>query len=69
MNPTTSTVVFGTTFDHGFFTPFSSSTPATVRYGDIGRFGGGTDAPLGPNGITPGLAMANSAKGGSADAQ
>jgi hypothetical protein len=61
------TVVFSNTFDNGFFTPFSSSTAAGVRYGDSGWFGGGSDAPIGLTGITLGLAMANSTREGSAD--
>lgn len=61
------TVVFGNAFDNGFFTPFNASTPSTVRYGDSGWFGGGSDAPIGLTGITLGLAMANSTREGSAD--
>jgi hypothetical protein len=61
------TVVFQNTFDNGYFTPFSASTPSTVRYGDSGWFGSGSDAPIGLTSITLGFAVAGSTREGSTD--
>lgn len=60
-------VVFQSTNDNGFFTPFSSSTPAGTRYGDGGWFGGGSDAPVGLNAIKLGLVVAGGSGGGTTD--
>lgn len=50
-------VVFQNIQDNGFFTPFNSSTPSSVRYGDSGWFGSGSDAPVALNSITLGMAV------------
>lgn len=60
-------VVFQNTWDNGFFVPFNSSTPSSVRYGDSGWFGSGADAPAALCEITLGLVVANSTSVGSTD--
>ncbi len=60
-------VVFQNNWDNGFFTPFTSSTPSSVRYGDGGWFGSGSDAPAALCEITLGLVVFNSTAAGSTD--
>jgi hypothetical protein len=59
--------VFFNTINNGFFTPFSSSTPASVRYGDSGWFGSGSDQPVDVCEIRLTLAVFNSTRAGSTD--
>lgn len=63
----TSGTVFLAGTDNGFFTPFSNSNAGSVRYGDSGWFGSGSDAPVGLNRITLGLAVYGSSGAGSTD--
>lgn len=60
-------VVFQNTWDNGFFTPFNSSTPTSIRYGDSGWFGSGGDAPAALCEITLGLVVFNSTAAGTTD--
>lgn len=60
-------VVFQNNWDNGFFTPFTSSTPSSVRYGDSGWFGSGSDAPAALCEITLGLVVSNSTSAGTTD--
>lgn len=59
--------VFQNFQDNGFFVPFTAVTPSSVRYGDSGWFGSGSDAPAGLESITLGLAVSGSTRAGSTD--
>jgi len=59
--------VFQNIWNNSFFTPFNSSTPSSVRYGDSGWFGSGSDAPASLCEITLGLVVYNSTAAGSTD--
>lgn len=58
-------VVFENIWNNGFFTPFNSSTPASVRYGDSGWIGTGSSAPVTLNKIV--MTMVVAAPTGGAD--
>ncbi len=59
--------VFFNTINNGFFVPFSSSTPANVRYGDSGWFGSGSDQAVDICELRLTLAVFNSTRAGSTD--
>ncbi|MBC8107486.1 MAG: hypothetical protein H7Z14_12915, partial [Anaerolineae bacterium] len=59
-------VVFQATNNNGFFTPFSSSTPAGVKYGDSGWIGSG-GGPYALTSITLGLIVDGGTVDGSTD--
>lgn len=52
-------VVFDSVWNNGFFTPFNSSTPSSVRYGDSGWLGGPGAAPVQLDRIVLGMVAYN----------
>jgi hypothetical protein len=60
-------VVFQNSNDNGYFTPFSTSTPAGTRFGDSGWIGSGADAPVALNTLRLGLVVAGGTGAGTTD--
>lgn len=52
-------VVFDSVWNNGFYTPFNSTTPSTVRYGDSGWLGGPGSAPMQLDRIVLGMVVYN----------
>lgn len=61
------TPVFQNVYNNGFYTPFDSTTPSNVRFGDGGWFGNGSSAPAELYDITLGLVMSGSTRNGTVD--